>query len=114
MSITIGRVNDIGAVYIGRGSPLGNPFRMNTESDRDRVCDDYEIWFKTQVDQQNPRVMKELEELLIMARDGDLILGCFCSPKRCHGETIKRFLEDRLREEGLHQVAHEGNLLNFI
>lgn len=96
--ITVGHKNQPGAQYIGRGSPLGNPFVMRDKSqtERNRVCDAYEVWFKEQVDKDNPLVMNELRRLYRIAQKGDLVLGCFCAPKRCHGETIKRFLEQHL------------------
>ncbi len=91
--ITVGRKWDQTAQYIGRGSPLGNPFVMKNESDRNRVCDQYQVWFEQQVTSNNVVVMNELRRLYKLAKRGDLVLGCFCAPKRCHGETIKRFLE---------------------
>ena len=42
MTIKVGKKWDRGAVYVGRPSPLGNPFAMKSEADRDRVCDAYD------------------------------------------------------------------------
>ena len=96
MSIVIGKKWDAGAQYIGRGSPLGNPFVMKSEADRDAVCDQYQAWFDRKVKNGDERVMNELRRLYRLAKKGDLVLGCFCAPKRCHGETIKAFLETHL------------------
>ena len=96
MSIVIGKKWDAGAQYIGRGSPLGNPFVMKSEADRDAVCDQYQAWFDRKVKNGDERVMNELRRLYRLAKKGDLVLGCFCAPKRCHGETIKAFLEAHL------------------
>jgi len=96
MSIVIGKKWDAGAQYIGRGSPLGNPFAMKSEADRDAVCDQYQAWFDHKVKNGDERVMDELRRLYRLAKKGDLVLGCFCAPKRCHGETIKAFLETHL------------------
>ena len=96
MSIVIGKKWDAGAQYIGRGSPLGNPFVMKSEADRDAVCDQYQAWFDRKVKNGDERVMNELRRLYRLAKKGDLVLGCFCAPKRCHGETIKAFLEKYL------------------
>jgi hypothetical protein len=90
--ITVVRKHEPDAQYIGRGSPLGNPFRMNDERDRDRVCDQYQVWFNDKVAANDPVVMNELRRLYRLAAKGDLKLGCFCAPRRCHGDTIKRFL----------------------
>lgn len=91
--IIVGRCNEARAVYVGRPSPLGNPFTMRNEADRDRVCDQYEAWFAQKVAHGDARVMNELRRLYRLASKGDLILGCYCAPKRCHADTIKRFLE---------------------
>ena len=91
MSIVVGRKWDANAQYIGRGSPLGNPFVMKSEADRDRVCDQYAVWFEERVKAGDARVMNELRRLYKIAKRGGLVLGCYCAPKRCHGETIKGF-----------------------
>ncbi len=97
MEIVIGRKDNPGAVYIGRPSPLGNPYILQnprSRSERNLVCDMYEVWFEDRVRAQDPRVMNELRRLYKLAKtQGRLVLGCYCAPKRCHGETIKQFLE---------------------
>lgn len=67
-------------IYIGRGSEWGNPFSMKNKSqeERDRVCDEYEKWFWT-TDLPN-----QLYKLF------GKTLGCFCKPKRCHGDFLAR------------------------
>jgi hypothetical protein len=30
-----------------------------------------------------------------LKKEGRLLLGCYCHPKRCHGETIRRVLLER-------------------
>ena len=85
-------------VKVGRPSPLGNPFYMAHEGMRDEVCEKYENWFAEQV-ANNPAVRAELHRILLLARQGDVALGCFCAPRRCHAETIKRFLDRYLKGE---------------
>ena len=94
--IVVGKKWDKDAIYIGRGSPLGNPFVMHTEEDRNVVCDKYEEWFNKQVQEGNACVLKELRRIYLLAKRQDIVLGCYCSPKRCHGETIKKFLDKYL------------------
>lgn len=93
MVIRVGLKWDKNAIYIGRGSPLGNIFVMKDELERDMVCDNYEVWFNEKVKQNDPVVMRELRRLYKLAKQGDVVLGCYCSPKRCHGDTIKKFLD---------------------
>lgn len=97
--IIVGRKHHPKAQYIGRGSPLGNPFVMKSEKDRDRVCNLYSTLFHDRVRSGDPAFCNELRRLLAMARAGDLTLGCFCAPRRCHGDTIKEFLDSVLTNE---------------
>lgn len=61
------------AVYIGRGSKYGNPYRIGIDGNRDFVCDMFE---------KNVLPNLNIDELY----DKDLV--CFCAPKRCHGHSI--------------------------
>jgi hypothetical protein len=65
-------------IYIGRGSKWGNPFVMKdySQEERDRVCDEYEKWFWTT---DLPNQLSELK---------NKTLGCYCKPKRCHGDFL--------------------------
>ena len=97
-TITVGKKWDRDAVYIGRPSPLGNPFWMRHEEERDLVCDQYDEWFNHQVELRRPDVMHELNKLEHHARTtGRMNLGCYCAPKRCHGDTIKRYLDNLIQ-----------------
>lgn len=84
--------------YIGRGTPLGNPFAMRNKSqtERDRVCDAYEKYIAKKIQDKDPAICTELNRLWKIAKKGNLILVCWCKPLRCHGDTIKRVLEEKL------------------
>lgn len=94
--IKVGKKWDPGAIDITRGhSPLGNPFYLHNARDsaaRDVVCDQYQEWFDDKVAHRDPEVIRELVRLYKMALSEDVILGCYCAPRRCHGDTIQRFL----------------------
>ena len=97
--IVVGKKWDKGAIYIGRGSPLGNPFIMRTEADRDSVCEQYDRWFREQIKIKNPVVIAELKRIKQIAMNQDIVvLGCFCAPKRCHGLTIKACLDQWIKQ----------------
>lgn len=66
-------------VYIGRPSKWGNPFSIGKDGSREEVISKYEEWIKTQDD-----LMSDIEELRWK------ILGCWCSPKPCHGDVLAR------------------------
>lgn len=65
-------------VYIGRGSPWGNPFKIGIDGNRDEVCDMFERVTLPTLD---------LEPL----RGKNLV--CFCAPHRCHGDSILAALQ---------------------
>ena len=79
---------------------LGNPFRMKDESKRNEVSDKYDEHFHSNI----PERAKELVEL---AKTLDIELACFCSPKRCHCETIKEYIEQALEDEHILAQAKE-------
>ncbi|AXY82561.1 DUF4326 domain-containing protein [Enterococcus faecium] len=79
--------------YIGRGSPLGNPFVIGKDGSREQVITKYRVWLHEQIMRKNPVVLNELNRLGNKAIDEKgLALQCFCYPKPCHGEVIKEKL----------------------
>ena len=84
-------------VYIGRGSPLGNPWPINAKQSRDDVCDRYDTYLRKAVKDKESAQYKEMVRLYLILKSGVSInLQCFCTPSRCHGETIKAILESAL------------------
>ncbi len=87
--------------YVGRPTPLGNPFRLLREEDRDRVVDRYATWLHEQLRRGNREVTRALEELYqTLKLRGNITLLCSCAPKRCHGEIIAEHLRERGEAEG--------------
>ena len=79
--------------YIGRGSPLGNPFVIGKDGSREQVIAKYRVWLNEKIMRKNPVVLDELNRLGNKAIDEKgLALQCFCYPKPCHGEVIKEKL----------------------
>lgn len=68
------------AVYVGRGSRWGNPFKIGRDGDRDEVCDRFEREILPTLD---------LEPL----RGKDLV--CWCKPARCHADAILQRLNEQ-------------------
>ena len=66
------------AVYIGRGSPYGNPFVIGKDGDREEVIRKYAEWVRKQ-----PELM-EMIKIELAGRD----LKCFCAPNACHGDIL--------------------------
>lgn len=74
------------AVYVGRGSPWGNRFRIGPDGLRVQVVRKYKEWLEKEVaeEQVNPKLLK----------GADLV--CFChewdgqgpSPEYCHADEL--------------------------
>ena len=82
----VNKYKEVYDVYIGRGSKWGNPFThiadKKTKADfvvasRDEAIESYRDWLLNQ-----PQLLKDLDELK------GKTLGCFCKPKRCHGDIL--------------------------
>lgn len=85
--------------YIGRGSPLGNPWPIQGFDTREIVIARYKVYLCQQIENGNKRVINELERLgNIAITTGSLNLQCFCSPQQCHGDIIKEVLENAIQE----------------
>jgi hypothetical protein len=109
--------------YVGRPSPLGNPFKLEHELDWDAVITRYEVWLRERISARDQRVCHELNRLYVMARDTGLLeLVCWCAPKRCHADVICTVLLEVLERNGLNcsqgrkgigNDHHENRLTNY-
>ena len=72
-------------VYIGRPSKWGNPFTIGKDGTREEVISKYEAYIMNR-----PDLLSQLKELQ------GKILGCWCSPKACHGDILKIMVEDKI------------------
>lgn len=75
--------------YIGRGSKFGNPYALGRDGGREVVIAKHKKDFY-----ENP----ELQEAVWKELKGEL-LGCFCKPQACHGDTYVEYIENRMRIE---------------
>ena len=83
--------------YVGRPSPLGNPFKLERESDRESVIERYEVWLREKIRTRDRLVCDELNRLFKIAQNsGVLELLCWCAPKRCHADVIRCVLLEPL------------------
>ena len=78
-------------IYIGRGSKCGNPFTHIADkktkaefvvSSRDEAIESYRDWLLKQ-----PQLLNDLHELK------GKTFGCFCKPKKCHGDVLVELLK---------------------
>jgi len=61
------------AIYIGRGSPWGNPFVIGRHGDRAEVIRRFEV-----------EVLPSLDVSSLRGKN----LVCYCKPLACHGDLI--------------------------
>ena len=66
------------AVYVGRPSKWGNPFKIGRDGSREEVCRLYEGWVNNQI----TAGLLSVEEL----RGKDLV--CWCTPLPCHADIL--------------------------
>ena len=78
-------------IKVDRTTPIGNPFRMHDETERDQVCDLYEEYFERAM--KNDLLFKHHIDYIVNAiSTKNIALGCWCAPKRCHAETIVKYV----------------------
>lgn len=75
-------------VYIGRGSPYGNPYSIGPDGDRAEVLRKFAIYLEEKLK------LEPAFEAQLLALKGK-ILGCHCVPLPCHGDVIMKWLESR-------------------
>ena len=73
-----------GAVYVGRGSPWGNPFVIGRDGDRADVIRKFEVYARE-------RLTRE-PDWLAPLRGKDLV--CWCAPQPCHAHVICILIEE--------------------
>ena len=74
-------------VRVDRRSPWGNPFAMKNASDaeRNRVCDAFEEMAAKWLPETIAALKKDLK---------GKNLACWCSPKKCHADTLLRIANE--------------------
>ena len=97
--IVVNKYHKESGEYIGRGSPLGNPYShqkgttaiYQTANRYDSVRS-YKDWLDGKIAEEDPAILNELMRLFELAQQGPLKLACFCAPQKCHGEIIRDVL----------------------
>jgi len=72
-------------IYIGRGSVYGNRFIIGVDGNREECIALYKKVLWQQICSLGP-LGKAVVSLA--ACRTDLVLGCYCKPKACHGDVI--------------------------
>lgn len=85
-----------GSIYIGRPSPLGNPFthlRTRTLAETqvatvEAAIAAYRQWLYRML--ANPGIQNDLVRDALRQLNTDSVLACWCKPNPCHGDVIDR------------------------
>jgi hypothetical protein len=70
-------------------SGLGNPFKMSTESMRDKICDAYSSFLTQKPGERHRRLIARIVQRITEGKR--VALYCHCAPKRCHCDIIRDY-----------------------
>lgn len=77
-------------VYIGRPSKWGNPF-----SHKDNTLAKYKTASRNEaVERYREYILNKPELLECLHELKGKVLGCWCSPKACHGDVLAELVEE--------------------
>ena len=105
--------------YIGRPSPLGNPYTHLKSSKvskhlvatRDEAIESYESYFYDKIKSNDEEFMNALDEIISIYKEYHQVnLVCWCYPKSCHGVYIKKWLESTIKIELIERDGSHVNL----
>lgn len=81
-------------IYVGRGSPLGNPYRVGPDGTREQVIEKYRHWLDFAIREKKTEIMVALRYIAAKHADHLFIrLICYCAPLPCHADVIAEVVE---------------------
>ncbi len=95
-------------IYIGRGSALGNPYTSIKGRDtlaqfvvdsRKESIECFRKYLLDCIEKKEEKVCNLLNQIYTLALEGEVYLSCYCKPKSCHGDVIKKIIEDKIKEK---------------
>ena len=93
------KVYDGDGFYVGRPSPLGNPFAIDAKTPRAKAIEQYREWLVEMLKTNNP-TSKAFRVLVDFYRqEKEMTLICWCVPLQCHAEVIREFVLEEVGEE---------------
>ncbi len=72
-------------VYVGRGTPCGNPYVFQRGDTREDLLRSYRVWLWKQIEARNYGVLLQLRSIT----EGTALV-CSCAPKPCHADVLVR------------------------
>ena len=90
------RINNEEVVYIGRNLNMAgwrlkcskwcNPYKVGKDGSLEDVLEKYEVYLRNSKD-----LLDDLHEL------NGCKLGCWCKPKKCHGDIIVKLFDEKYK-----------------
>lgn len=73
---------------------MKNKFKMGRDGNREEVIEKYKRWLWGEIKKKG-KVWDELVRIKGIEEEGlfDVVLRCWCKPKKCHGDVIKSCIE---------------------
>lgn len=107
-------------VYIGRRSPLGNIYSHMHGTlaqyrvvNREEAVEKYGAYLRNKIEQKDAVIIKELNRIYNLAKNGQVNLVCYCSPRKCHGEVIKKIVLEKAMEVNKEKSELSGQLNKY-
>lgn len=110
MIIVVNKKNHVSTendIFIGRGSPLGNPYTslpVGVETKAEFRCESREEslrkfneYIQDKIKNKDKTICNELNRIWSIVKSGKPVnLVCYCVPQPCHGNIIKKIIESKL------------------
>lgn len=94
-------------ILICRGTPLGNPYTsiQYRETKAQFVCatreeslGSFNTYILERIAQKDKKICDELNRIWKIVKNGGTVnLVCYCTPKPCHGNILKKIIESKLK-----------------
>ena len=79
--------------YVGRPSPLSNPYKIEGDQTREMVIERYGYMLLNAIKKRDVNIITALQNIeAYLQEHGKVNLICYCSPEPCHADLIKQVL----------------------
>lgn len=78
-------------VKIDRTTPYGNPYQIPRDGNRNMVVARHQAWLMMWLKEKREVIIQGYNNKWVCEHVHELkgkILGCWCKPKRCHGDNL--------------------------
>lgn len=82
------------AAYVAQPSPLGNPYAIGPDGDRETVIEKYRTWLEARIAERDPVVCTAL-----LGIHPGQPLACHCAPQARHAEVIAHVINMGIQQQ---------------